>query len=84
MSLFSVLCRRIGVLCVMAAVKQVLCDIIWPSMGALFKLSDTLYFCNCIEICGFSISCMFLFHGCVTVFQVIELRSLVVMNSEIF
>jgi len=71
MSVFSILCRRISVLCVMAAVKHILCSIIWTAMHALFKLSGTLYFYNCIEICDFSISCVFLIHGHVIVFEVI-------------
>jgi len=53
MSVFSILCRSISVLCVIAAVKHFLCNIIWTAMHALFKLSDTLYFYNCIEIYGF-------------------------------
>jgi len=40
-------------------------------MHALFKLPDTLYFYNYIEIYGFSISCMFLICGYV-IFKVID------------
>jgi len=41
-------------------------------MHALFKLSDTLYFYNYIEIYGFSISYMFLIHWHVIIFKVID------------
>jgi hypothetical protein len=72
MSVFSILCRRISVLCVIAAVKHILCNTILPVMHALLKLSDILYFYNYIEIYGFSISCMFLIHGRVIIFKVID------------
>jgi len=41
-------------------------------MHALFKLPDTLYFYDYIEIYDFSISCMCLIHGHVIIFKVID------------